>query len=127
MYPNGLQYKGEFKDGERHGIGTLTYPEGDKWTGEWRDGKKLTGEGTVNFADGSKYVGGLREGIYHDQGIYTHANGFKYIGEFRNGTFVGQILSDGNPTFWGSFDEEWTYYDNDGLIKITNLDNNWLQ
>ena len=83
--------------------------------------------GFTNFADGSKYVGGLREGIYHDQGIYAHANGFKYIGEFRNGTFVGQILSDGNPTFWGSFDEDWTYYDEDGSIKITNLDNNWLQ
>ena len=56
-----------------------------------------------------------------------NANGFKYIGEFRNNTFVGQILSDGNPTFWGSYDGEWTYYDQDGTIKITNLDNNWLQ
>ena len=49
------------------------------------------------------------------------------IGEFRNGTLVGQILSEGNPAFWGSFDGEWTYYDEDGLIKITDLDNNWLQ
>ena len=80
-----------------------------------------------HFSDGSKYIGGLRNGIYNEQGIYTHSNGFKYIGEFRNGTFVGQILSEGNPAFWGSFDGEWTYYDEDGLIKITDLDNNWLQ
>ena len=54
-------------------------------------------------------------------------NSVGIIGFGRFGRILGQILSDGNPTFWGSYDGEWTYYDQDGTIKITNLDNNWLQ
>ena len=38
-YPDGTQYIGEFKDGERSGQGTLTYPDGRKLTGQFKDGK----------------------------------------------------------------------------------------
>ena len=32
-------YNGEWKDGERHGKGILTWPNGDKYEGEWKNGK----------------------------------------------------------------------------------------
>ena len=35
----GTTYTGAFKDGKRHGQGTLTHPDGGKDTGEWKDGK----------------------------------------------------------------------------------------
>jgi hypothetical protein len=38
-YPNGVKYSGGFKDGERHGQGTLMMPDGSKKVGEFRNGE----------------------------------------------------------------------------------------
>ncbi len=32
-------YQGEFKDGKRHGQGTVTLKDGTKYVGEFKDGK----------------------------------------------------------------------------------------
>jgi hypothetical protein len=37
--PGGSRYVGEFKDGERHGKGILTFPSGSRYVGEFRNGK----------------------------------------------------------------------------------------
>ena len=37
-YPDGGKYTGEFKDGERHGQGTLVYADGKTVEGEFKDG-----------------------------------------------------------------------------------------
>ena len=34
------KYKGEWKDGKKHGQGILTYANGGKYEGEWKDNKK---------------------------------------------------------------------------------------
>ena len=52
---------GEWKDGERHGQGTLLSPKGKKYEGEWKDGKKH-GLGTETYPNGSKYVGEFKKG-----------------------------------------------------------------
>ena len=34
-----MEYVGEYKDGKRHGQGTLTWSDGKKYVGEWKKGK----------------------------------------------------------------------------------------
>ena len=41
----GGEYKGEWKDGLRHGQGTTTYANGDKYVGEYKD-NMINGQGT---------------------------------------------------------------------------------
>ena len=39
IFPTGSLYEGEFRDGEFHGTGTLTFAHGGKFVGEWRKGE----------------------------------------------------------------------------------------
>ena len=50
-YPNGDIYKGEIKDGKKHGQGTLTKDDGSKYVGEWKNGE-THGLGTYIYANG---------------------------------------------------------------------------
>ena len=97
--PNGTKYVGEYKDGKRHGQGTLTTPDGRKYEGEWKNGKKL-GQGTFTWSDGRKYVGVFKDGERNGQGTYTWSDGRKYVGEWKD-------------------DKRWngTQYDKNGNIK----------
>jgi len=58
-------YMGEWKDGKKHGQGTITYGKG-KWEGE-------------------KYVGKFKDGKNNGQGTYTWSDGRKYEGEWKDG------------------------------------------
>jgi len=35
-YSNGAKYVGKFKNGKRHGQGTMTWANGNKYVGEWK-------------------------------------------------------------------------------------------
>ena len=39
VWPNGDQYVGEWKEGNKHGQGKYTYPDGTKKEGVWKDNK----------------------------------------------------------------------------------------
>ena len=82
---NDLQprYKGEIKNGEPVGIGTLTYFNGNKYLGEWKDGKE-NGRGTFTWSDGRKYTGEFRDGTPEGQGTYTFADGTENVGEWKD-------------------------------------------
>lgn len=56
VYKGGNQYEGEWKDGKKHGIGTLISPTGAKYTGEWKD-DLMCGYGTWTNPDKSTHVG----------------------------------------------------------------------
>ena len=60
-YGSGEKYVGEWKDGKRHGQGTLSFTNGSKYVGEWKD-RSMHGQGTQYNADGSV----KREGIWED-------------------------------------------------------------
>ena len=67
----GSKYVGEWKDGKRHGQGTLYYLadnqfKGDIYVGEFKDGK-WHGQGTYTFADGR-----VKEGIW-EYGKFKYA------------------------------------------------------
>ena len=78
----GSKYVGEWRDGKRHGKGTLTFASGTIYVGEWRDGN-FHGEGTWT-GYGVKYVGEFVDGNHHGKGTVTWANGDEYVGEWRD-------------------------------------------
>ena len=67
-YTNGDMYIGKWKDGKRHGWGSMMYGKGTftdalvpVYTGEWKDGERH-GQGTMAYADGSTYSGEWKDG-----------------------------------------------------------------
>ena len=70
-YPNGDIYKGEIKDGKKHGQGTLT----TDYVGIGR----------------SKYVGAWKNDKKHGLGTYTYANGDTKTCNYKNDK---KIISD---------------------------------
>jgi len=72
---DGKKYEGEWKDGKKHGQGTLTWASGAKYEGEWKDGKKH-GQGTLTWASGKKYEGEWKDDVASGGWLYW-ANGQK--------------------------------------------------
>jgi len=56
---NGVNYKGEYKDGYRHGFGIITYGNKEKYVGQFVQGRN-EGRGALFAADGRK----LKEGAW---------------------------------------------------------------
>ena len=59
LYPNGMKYLGDFKNGQTISAATTFYPDGSKFLGALINGKK-EGSGILYKADGS-----IDEGIWH--------------------------------------------------------------
>ncbi len=60
-YDFGMRYKGEKKDGKKHGQGTCYWPDGAKYVGEWQN-DLMHGQGTMNYPNGAKYIGEHKDG-----------------------------------------------------------------
>lgn len=56
----GEKYRGQWKDGQRHGQGQQTYEDGSIFSGEWEFDQER--EGTLLRPDGTKYKGGVLNG-----------------------------------------------------------------
>jgi len=67
--------------------GTLTYAYGE-YVGEWKGGQ-FHGQGILTWPDGSKYVGEFKDGKHHGQGTFTYADGFQEEGRWQDGNFLG--------------------------------------
>ena len=103
---DGYVYRGEFKDGLRHGKGTCSWigqkyeykgewnsdqfsgegtldAYGNKYTGSFLENKK-NGKGTQVFKNGNKYEGMWLNNLQHGEGTYSWKNGDKYKGEFES-------------------------------------------
>lgn len=86
---NGILYKGEWKRGQFHGVGTCHYPTGTIYYGQWLDGSKH-GKGTLELASGNKYIGDFKNNKYDGKGTFIYSNGGKYIGDFEDNDFNGE-------------------------------------
>lgn len=82
VYDNGQEYAGQFKNGKRHGHGTLTWA-GNKYTGQFED-DDFKGRGTLIYADGSRYFGQFLANKSEGQGIWFHPDYGITVGEFIN-------------------------------------------
>ncbi|CCW70542.1 unnamed protein product [Phytomonas sp. Hart1] len=97
LYAN-VKYRGEFRRGEREGVGTLSLSLLDKqsnvktykkvYEGEWLAGKR-DGIGTEWCKNGDVYTGGFLEGLRHGEGKLYLANGDRIEGSFQNGLVEG--------------------------------------
>jgi hypothetical protein len=76
-YDNGDRYEGEWKDGKRHGQGTLYYKSGSRYEGEWKDGKRH-GQGTFFWNDGDRYEGEWKDDWKHGKGTMYLKDGRRY-------------------------------------------------
>ena len=82
-------YQGVYNGlGERHGSGTYVWENGSTYTGQWRK-NKMSGEGTLAFADSSSYKGSFEKGLFHGYGEYIWPNGNWYKGWFSQGKKSG--------------------------------------
>jgi AMP deaminase len=96
-----LGYKGELKQGQRHGEGEMRYETGDFYRGQWAD-NKMHGYGQYCSANGNSYEGPWIHDNKHGSGSETFADGNRFSGQFENDKRVGN----GKFTFFdGSFYE----------------------
>jgi hypothetical protein len=91
------RYVGDFRDGERSGVGTLTSPDG-VYRGQWQQGVP-DGEGIFEGADGAHYDGGWREGRQSGFGLAEGPPGLVYEGTWVRGQKQGfgrEVRPDGS-------------------------------
>lgn len=86
---DGKVYKGEFRDNQFSGNGTLTWPDKKTvYVGEFKNGKR-DGKGKINFADGKVYEGSWKAGLEDGPGILTVHNK-RVHGIWRGGKLIEQ-------------------------------------
>lgn len=80
----GISYRGETKDGMRHGLGTSFRDGRVEYRGEWREGRQ-TGVGTLFARDGSVvYRGGFLDGKKDGQGeLFDEHGALRYAGAWK--------------------------------------------
>ena len=88
-YDDKLSYVGQMKNQKFDGEGTLYYNNtGDLYKGNFKDGMKH-GLGELQFYSGDKYIGEFFQDQQHGKGKYISNNGYIYNGNFSFGTLLG--------------------------------------
>ena len=62
-------YKGEWKEGRLHGVGTMLFPDGSIYTGMFQN-NEANGEGKYLYPNGSYYEGEIRNNLANGYGKY---------------------------------------------------------
>jgi len=116
-YVNGGKYVGEWQDDMRHGQGVNRWPNGDRYEGNWKNNRKH-GFGTFYYADGGTYSGEWIDDMRNGQGLNKWSNGEQYDGAWKNNTKHGQGIfyyADGSK-----YDGEWKHDKRAAAIKKPN-------
>ena len=82
-WTNGDCYDGEWQNGNRHGWGVITFASGGQYNGDWQKNEKH-GRGKYTFKDSGSYDGDWQSGKRHGRGVMTYADGARYDGEWQN-------------------------------------------
>ena len=89
FYKNAGEYEGKFKDGMRHGIGTMSWANGSQYSGDWNNDQE-NGNGIWFSGDSEdRYEGEFKESKFNGQGTYFWSDGSKYEGAWSNGNMDG--------------------------------------
>uniref|UniRef100_A0ABI7Y9E6 MORN repeat-containing protein 4 n=1 Tax=Felis catus TaxID=9685 RepID=A0ABI7Y9E6_FELCA len=54
--------------------GSFTYSSGEEYRGEWKEGRRH-GFGQLMFADGGTYLGHFENGLFNGFGVLTFSDG----------------------------------------------------
>ncbi|XP_039640587.1 MORN repeat-containing protein 4 isoform X2 [Perca fluviatilis] len=117
-YASGEEYHGEWKEGQRHGVGQLKFQDGTCYSGQFENGL-FHGSGVLLFTDGSRcvsqkerkfypqskvsndtvlsfhrirYEGEFAHGKFQGVGVFIRYDGMKFEGEFKDGRVEGYGL-----------------------------------
>lgn len=83
-------YKGELKNGHRHGHGTRIYHSGDSYTGSFRLSQRH-GHGLYTFQNGDTYDGEWVDNQQHGTGTFVEAStGNTYVGGWKHDKKFGE-------------------------------------
>jgi hypothetical protein len=89
-YDNNVSYVGQIKKNKYHGNGTIYYNEtGNLYKGQFKEGLKH-GIGEFQFYNGDKYIGNFYQDEIHGNGKYILTNGYIYEGDFTIGSMLGK-------------------------------------
>jgi len=84
------KYSGEYKDGQRNGVGTFVYPDKSSYIGQWKCDERH-GHGVYTYSSGDKYVGQWVNDEKNGEGTYiychdaTQLSGHWKKGKLENG------------------------------------------
>jgi len=81
FYPDGSEYKGEMRGGQRHGQGFYRFVNGEEYRGQWKD-DQTNGKGCRIFPSGNRYEGEEKNGKRHGFGICSYSNGDSFQGQW---------------------------------------------
>jgi len=99
-----VKYTGEYRYGQKHGLGSMTYPDGSHYRGQFAYNKRH-GRGTYFYKTGDKYSGEWKEGKRHGNGVFVFTKTeSQLVGTFVNGQMVSGkwLLLDGT-VYTGNF------------------------
>ena len=88
-------YEGQLDEqGQKHGIGKMTWPNGDVYDGQWKLDKRH-GFGVAKFADLGEYVGEFKDDLKHGKGKFKWGGDDRYYydGQWENDKMHGQGLA----------------------------------
>ncbi|KAL6057483.1 2-isopropylmalate synthase [Balamuthia mandrillaris] len=91
VQPKEGTYRGEWKDGKRHGKGHYTYGEDQTavYVGDWEEDKQ-SGEGVLAWRDGGYYKGSWKDSAQEGFGVFVSSNGFTFEGIWTGGELQSQ-------------------------------------
>ncbi|HLP14459.1 MAG TPA: hypothetical protein VK177_21190 [Flavobacteriales bacterium] len=89
QWKSGNVYEGNWKNGEKHGKGILTFADKSVYNGEFKDGKRH-GKATMKWADGNVYTGAYEDDKRSGFGKMTYSGGGSYEGEWKNNLMHGE-------------------------------------
>jgi len=86
-------FEGNYVKGKKEGYGEFRWASGNFYRGEYLDDERH-GYGEMYWVDGSLYKGSWIKGIQHGQGIMKLSDGTIKKGTFENNTFIEEITEE---------------------------------
>ena len=79
-----VEYAGQFRAGQRHGLGSMLWKDGTNYMGEWKRNRP-SGFGFEAYPNGSYYQGTFENDLRDGIGVYEFPDGLYYSGGWRRG------------------------------------------
>ena len=81
-------YEGNWKDGEKEGIGKFKFCNGDIYDGDFKN-DKFEGMGVYKYSDGGTYSGEWKNDLRDGKGKFTFPNGNIFEGDWKKDMRIG--------------------------------------